>query len=281
MKFPASLEKRSKPFWIIVGLILAAEIGILDFLSGHELAFSLFYLFPISLVTWFTNRRTAIVLAIMCAWVWFVADVAAGSSYSHYFIYIWNTLICLSFFMVTVLLLSALKRALAREKLLTLIDHLTGAVNSGRFYDLVQVEIDRFQRHKHPFTLIYIDIDNFKAVNEKLGYPIGDQVLCAIVRYAQKHLRKIDVIARLDGDKFGLLLTKTSQGSACIVLAKFQCGLLQEMKRNNWPVTFSIGVVTCNTSPSKTNELMTMVDELMYSVKRGSKNAVKYASYTG
>jgi diguanylate cyclase (GGDEF)-like protein len=281
MKFPASLEKRSKLFWTIAGILLVGVVGIIDFLTGYEIAFSLFYLIPISLVAWRASQRAGILISLISAIVWLTADVAAGSSYSQFFIYTWNTFIRLSFFIITVLLLSTLRKALDREKESARTDYLTGAANSRLFYDLAEMEIGRFQRYKRPFTIANIDLDNFKAVNDQFGHSIGDQVLCIVVSSIKKYSRQTDAVARLGGDEFALLLPETDQESARIVLAKIQGGLLQEMQQSNWPVTFSIGVLTCSAAPHTTDELLRMADELMYVVKREGKNAIKYSTDTG
>ena len=281
MDFLSSLQKQSKPFWIIIGFLLIGGVGILDFLTGYELAFSLFYLIPVSLVAWLTSRRLGILASLASAFVWLIADVAAGHSYSHPFIYAWNTFIRFSFFILTVFLLSTLKRVLERERELARTDYLTGAINSHLFYDFVQMEIDRIQRYKHPFTLAYIDLDNFKTVNDQFGHSIGDQVLCALVNSARKYLRKTDVVARLGGDEFALLLPETNQESARVTFSKIQNGLLEEMRQSHWPITFSIGVLTCSTAPQTTDELVYMTDELMYSVKLNGKNAIKYSTFAG
>jgi diguanylate cyclase (GGDEF)-like protein len=152
-------------------------------------------------------------------------------------------------------------------------------VNSRVFYDLLQTEINRSQRYKDPFTIAYIDLDNFKTVNDDFGHTTGDQVLRFVVDQVKKHLRKTDVVARLGGDEFVLLLPETNQESAQIVLAKFQRDILAEMQQNNWPVTLSIGVLTCIDAPQAIEEVVRMVDGLMYSVKRGSKNGIEYATY--
>lgn len=281
MNFIASLEKRSKLFWIIGGFALIGGVGILDFLTGYELAFSLFYLIPVSLVAGLTSRRLGILASLASAFIWLIADVAAGNSYSNPFLYAWNTLIRLSFFVITVFLLSTLRRALERERELARTDYLTGAVNSRLFYDLVQMEIDRFQRYKHPFTLAYIDLDNFKTVNDQFGHSMGDQVLRTVGSSTKKHLRKTDVVARLGGDEFALLLPETNQESARVAISKLQGDLLEEMRQSNWPITFSIGVLTCSAAPHATDELVRMTDELMYSVKLNGKNAIKYSTYAG
>jgi diguanylate cyclase (GGDEF)-like protein len=276
------LEKPGKPLLVLaIAFTLTGIIGVVDFLTGYEIAFSLFYVLPVALVTWRTTRQLGLVTSLAGAIVWYWADVASGHPYPNPLIPVWNTLIRFGFFLIITLLLSALRRATEREKELARMDNLTGAVNSRFFYDLAQMEIDRFQRYEHPFTLAYIDLDNFKAVNDRFGHPAGDKVLRAVVSSARKYLRKTDVIARLGGDEFVLLLPETSEESARVVLPKIQDGLSEEMRQGDWSITFSIGVLTCRVAPRTTEELVRMADELMYSVKRGSKNGTKYATYAG
>jgi diguanylate cyclase (GGDEF)-like protein len=280
-RFLAVFEKRSKLFWMFLGMVLIAGVGIIDFLTGYELAFSLFYLIPVSIVAWVTTLRLGIVTALVSAMVWLTADAAAGNFYSQPFIYAWNTLIRFSFFIVTVLLLSALKRTLGNEKELARTDYLTGAANSRFFYDLLEMEMARFPRYKRPFTLVYIDLDNFKAVNDRFGHLVGDQVLCLVVNSTKNNLRKTDVVARLGGDEFALLLPETDQESARVALAKIHGGLIKMMRQNDWPVTFSIGALTCSAVPASSDELLRIADELMYDVKCDSKDAIKYSVYAG
>jgi len=152
-------------------------------------------------------------------------------------------------------------------------------MNSRFFYELAQMEIDRFQRYKHPFTLTYIDLDNFKAVNDQFGHSTGDQVLRTVIGSVKKHLRRTDVVARLGGDEFVLLLPETDQEPAYVVINKIRGDLLEEMRQQNWPITFSIGVLTCRVVPNTIDELIKMADDLMYSAKHDGKNAVKYSTY--
>jgi len=264
-----------------MGFVLICVIGICDFLSGYDIAFSLFYVIPICLVTWVTGRWPGIMVSLVSAIVWFWADIATGHPYSHPFIPVWNTFIRLSFFIIITWLLSALRSAMEHEKELARTDNLTSAVNSRFFYELARMELERLNRYKHSFTLAYIDLDNFKIVNDRFGHFAGDQALRTVVSYIREHMRKTDVVARLGGDEFALLLPETDQESARVVLFKIQNGLLEEMRQNNWPITFSIGVLTCGVAPSTTDELVRMADELMYSVKCESKNAVKYFNYIG
>lgn len=275
------LEKRSLPFWAIVGLLLIVLVGVIDVLTGYELAFSLFYLLPISLTTWFVGRRFGVVSSIFSALVWFSADVTTEHHYSQTAILYWNTAIRFGFFLVTTLLLSALKKAYETERELARIDKLTGAVNRGFFSELVQMEIHRSQRFEHPFTLAYLDLDNFKTINDRFGHHIGDQVLRTTVQHAKLQLRNTDVIARLGGDEFAFLLPETDPSEARILISRVHRSLLDEMHRNNWSVTFSMGVLTCIDMPHSTDELIKQADELMYSVKNTGKNSIRYSVHAG
>jgi len=116
MKAIENLGQRSRLFWATVGLVLVAGVGVLDLLTGCELAFSLFYLAPISLVTWFAGRRIGIPIAVISAIIWFGADIQAGQIYSHPAVYFWNTTIRLAFFLIVTLLVVSPEESLGPRK---------------------------------------------------------------------------------------------------------------------------------------------------------------------
>ncbi len=89
------------------------------------------------------------------------------------------------------------------------------------------------------------------------------------------------MVARLGGDEFALLLPETSQESAQVAISKIQRGILEGMHQGNWSITFSVGVLTCLNAPHTTDEIFRMADDLMYSVKRDSKNAIRYSVCAG
>lgn len=273
-------EKNSSLFWILTGFIFIVCIGVADILTGSELAFSVFYLIPIVLVTWFSGRNPGLIISATSAVMWFIADDLSGQSYSQPLIRYWNTVVRLGFFVLVTLLLPALK-ALEREKSLSRTDYLTGVPNRRHFFELAQTELDRSQRYKHPVTMAYIDLDNFKAVNDQWGHRTGDKLLCAVVDQARSQLRSTDIIARFGGDEFVILLPETDQAAAEIVIPKIQDALTDEMRLNDWPVTFSIGVLTCFETQIPMDELIKRADGLMYSVKKNGKNAIEYAVYAG
>jgi diguanylate cyclase (GGDEF)-like protein len=275
------LEKQSKLFWILTGFILNGILGIIDYITGEEITLSLFYLIPISLITWFSGRKLGILFSAISAVIWTVTDIALGLSYSHPIIYYWEIGICLGFFVIVTLLLSALRMALEREKVLSITDFLTGAMNSRFFYDAIEMEIYRLSRYQQPFTLVYLDLDNFKSINDQFGHSEGDKVLRVVVDRIKLNLRKTDVVARLGGDEFAILLPQTNRVDASVAVSKIQQELWQAMNEGNWGVTFSVGVLTCIHSFNTVNDLVKMVDDLMYTVKKRGKNAIHYFEYQG
>lgn len=259
-----------------VGVAIA---GVADYLTGNELSFSLFYLIPVALVTWFSGRPLGLVISLFAAATWVGADVLVGASTSKY-ILLWNTAVRLGFFATVALLLPVLK-SLEREKELARVDHLTRAANRRRFQEALQAELDRSVRYKQPFTIGYFDLDGFKSVNDKFGHRTGDRVLRAVVNRGKSKLRRTDLLARLGGDEFAILLPEIDQDSAKIIIPMIQNQLLEEMQRNGWPVSFSFGALTYQNGATTTEELIRRADELMYSVKNKGKNGIAYGTYAG
>ena len=283
MKFLRNIEDRLKPTYLVVlvGSGLNGILGVVDYLTGYGMGFSLFYVLPVALVTWLAGRRLGVMTSVISAGIWYWADAAGGHQYSNALTPIWNTLIRLAFFLIITFLLAALQHALQREEELARVDGLTGAVNARFFYTLADREMDRCRRYRHPFTLAYVDLDDFKLVNDQRGHHAGDEVLRRVVASAREHLRKTDVVARLGGDEFGLLCPETNEEAAKVVVSKVRDGLLEEMRLGNWPITFSIGVMTCRAVPDTSDELLRMADEIMYTVKRDGKNGIRYSTYAG
>ncbi|HPL49013.1 MAG TPA: diguanylate cyclase [Smithella sp.] len=278
MNLLENIEKQNKSFIIAIGYIIIGVLGIIDTLTGKELDFSLFYVIPILIVTWHTGLGLGIVFSLISALVWLLSDVLSGNV-TLLSIYAWNTLTRLGFFLTIAFLLSRLLTVLEHEREIAHKDYLTGALNSLFFYNVLQMEINRSLRYKNLFTIAYIDLDNIKTVNDEFGHATGDEVLCFVVNQIKNSLRKVDVVARLGGDEFALLMPETNQKSAQVVLSKLQHNILAGMQKNNWPVTLSIGVLTYIDTPPTANEAIKKVDDLMYSVKKSSKNNIKYATY--
>ena len=263
-------------------LILAACVitilllGIFDFVSGFELSFSLFYLLPVSITAWFINRNQAFSLSVLSAMVWAISNQLAGESYSLPWIGYWNTLIRLSFFIIVSLLITLLKEVIEKERDLSRTDFLTGITNSRAFYELASREILRSRRYQRPLSLAYIDLDNFKQINDRFGHKIGDDLLKIVAETMINHLRSTDIVARMGGDEFVVLLPETDADAAQKVIKKLSTFLSGTMENHHWGVTFSIGTITFYTMPASLDELIRKADELMYTVKQNGKNNIAF-----
>jgi diguanylate cyclase (GGDEF)-like protein len=155
-------------------------------------------------------------------------------------------------------------------------DTKTGALNDRAFKELLTYEIKRSRRNVVPLTLVSLDLDGFKDINDNLGHPTGDLVLKVVTWTMQAALREIDSVARLGGDEFALLLPETSAEGARLVLDKLQNALKNAMKTYQWTVTFSVGVVTFKTPPATAEYMIDMADKAMLLVKKTGKNRVSY-----
>ncbi|NKE69952.1 diguanylate cyclase [Candidatus Manganitrophus noduliformans] len=270
------LEKRSTSFLLTLGFLLVVLFGFLDHLTGPEVAFSIFYLIPISMIAWFLGRWKGALFSIASAITWLIADTSAGHLYSHPLIPYWNMLARLGFFLIVSHILGVLKTALEYEKELSRTDPLTQAANRRSFHEKLEHEVNRARRYRRPLTVGFMDLDHFKEVNDRFGHDVGDLVLQKVAEATRKHLRATDQVARMGGDEFAILLPETTPASAQGVIEKIRRELLKLMQENNWPVTFSIGVITFLLLPDKVEEIIKRADRLMYSVKKSGKNAVKY-----
>ncbi len=168
-----------------------------------------------------------------------------------------------------------LHSALQAEKELARLDPLTMVANRRSFFETTEAECGRADRFGHPLTMAYIDVDNLKQVNDAHGHDVGDAVLREVADTLRTSIRAVDAVARLGGDEFALLLPNTGAMAAEGVLSKLQHALLETMRRQNWPVTFSIGAAVFVPPLDSCNRMLNITDAIMYSVKTQGKNAIR------
>jgi len=273
------LEKIRKGWLITIAVGIVFILGIIDYVTGFELSFSFFYLIPVTMVAWAVGRNTGLAFSVLSASTWLISNILSGQNFSNGFIGVWNTMLRFGFYSVVTILISELRHALEEERLLANTDPLTGALNRRSFNEVAEKRMIISEVNRHPYTMAYIDIDNFKAVNDMLGHAVGDLVLKIVVDTIQKQIRNTDFLARLGGDEFAILLTDIDQKNAQSIVQRLQSALLEKMKVNEWDVTFSIGVMTVLSMPESVDKLVSMTDALMYDVKGRGKNAIQYSVY--
>ncbi len=162
------------------------------------------------------------------------------------------------------------------ERKLARCDALTGLANRRAFYERAESERKRAIRYTRPLSLAYIDLDNFKQVNDTSGHEAGDQLLVSVASVLQNNLRAEDFAARLGGDEFALLLPESGHAAAAFVITKLHRLLTSAMQEKGSAVTFSMGLVTYEVAPESAEQMVQKADELMYSVKHHGKNAIRH-----
>ncbi len=259
-----------------LNFIFVILLGVIDHLSGYEISFSLFYLFPILIVAWHKAIFPASLFSVISAGIWLFADLSSGHIYSYYLIPIWNMLMRLAFYIIIVYFASRLKKDLLLEKKLSRTDILTELYNSRAFFETSSIELKRALRFNRPLSLAYIDVDNFKSVNDNFGHDTGDYLLQVLSKTLKDNLRGYDIIARLGGDEFIIMFPETDEHNVQLVINKLRQSLLEASQRITKFVTISIGVVTFIRMPLSIQEGIREADNVMYSAKKSGKNTVKY-----
>lgn len=269
----AALEGRPRGFLVLFWLLQMAVVSLLDHQTGRELNFSIFYLLPISFAAWFLGVRTAVLSAIASAVL--IVALNADLAGAHLVPALANAGSNLVLFMIMVFILGEVQALYERERSLSRHDFLTALPNARAFYELLTQEKNRSRRFGRPLTLAYIDLDDFKLMNDLYGHPEGDALLAAVASTMQNSIRETDIIARLGGDEFVLLLPETGEESAKVVLEKLQSAFTGLMAENRWPVTSSIGAITFLNAPDSSEEMIQRADKLMYAVKQSGKNRIE------
>ena len=268
---------RSSKVLLFSGLLaVVLLIGVIDYATGAELAFSVFYLFPVGIAAWYIGLEAGISLSIVSALAWYIADTLARTTpYENSFVPAWNTGVRLMTFLITTVFIYVLRSTLEREAQNARIDSLTGAPNTRAFYEAAEMQISMLKRYQRPFSILYLDIDDFKELNDTHGHSAGDSALKTVVHTLRQDLRGGDTIARLGGDEFVILLTEADARAAEIVSSRVQSAI-----RSKLTLTCSMGVITCVSPPRSVDELVRKADNLMYEAKRLGKDTKISSTFT-
>jgi diguanylate cyclase (GGDEF)-like protein len=174
-------------------------------------------------------------------------------------------------------LITGFRTKLKEEAELADYDPLTGALNSRGFYHRAEKEVARCRRFHRSLSIAYIDLDNFKAINDELGHTVGDELLQTVGSVILQNIRRIDLLARLGGDEFAVVFIETGETDSKSAVRKIKNHLLQAMIDADWPVSFSIGLVTYEAMPENLKEMVKHADSLMYAVKKSGKDGFQHS----
>lgn len=274
---------RKLSYGAVLALALAGigGIGILDYRFGIEISLSDFYLLPVAVATWYADRKAGALCALLADIPLLVERARTDFFAGRPGVLFWELVMQAGVMLVVVYLLDRLRVHVENEAALARMDGLTGILNRRGFLERLEFSIQLTRRQQLRFALAFIDLDDFKAINDSLGHAEGDRVLRLAARVFRDSSRHSDVAARLGGDEFALLLHGLNPGTA----AKFIHELHDEFRRafelEHLSVTCSIGCAVFDASLPDTDEVIRASDGLMYEVKRRGKNSVLIGDYTG
>lgn len=274
------LGRQTKPILFALSLVLVLVIGVVDYFAGPEVSLIVFFMFPIFVAVWFVGKRAGLIVLTLSGAVWTAIALATSHPYAHTAIPYWNIISKLAFLLVFAHILGALKDLIEHERELARTDHVTGVANRRYFFEVADMEIKRARRNDRPFSVSYMDIDDFKAINDRYGHSVGDVLLRTIGETIKSTVRDIDTVSRIGGDEFAVMMPETDSESAYAVVGRIQESLLRAVSTNLLPVTFSIGVATWARPPNTVDEMLKHADTLMYSVKSRGKNQIKHEVFT-
>lgn len=262
--------------FIVALLMLAgvAAVAAIDFVATQEVRIFPLYFLPLMLAAWYFSRTTALLTALLVTAVWSAMLYVGEQVYSEPWMWPVNVIAQSVVFLLVALLFSGLHESVRRERDLARTDPLTHLPNSRSFYERVGSVLAVCRRNSESATLAYIDLDNFKQVNDKLGHHKGDELLKEVAYVMNDVLRGSDIVARMGGDEFIVLLAETDASEAHTALEKLRARVAESAVFLDNDVTISIGAACYSLAPHDVTEMIRAADKVMYRVKASGKNSV-------
>lgn len=255
----------------VLGVVLVAAV---DAMLGYEVSLVALHLLPVLLVTWFASPRWGwfmlVLMTLTGVLVQFhIAPPAVRPVYRY--LDLASDFVAIG---ILIIVQARLRDAYQKAMRQSRRDGLTGSLNRSGFHEQLQAEIGRQKRYGRSFSLLYLDVDDFKALNDTQGHQAGDALLVQLGRALRARLRRTDSAGRLGGDEFGVLLRETDLDAAQAIAAELKEELMRVARGHGWPVGFSIGVVCFSRPPEHADAALRLADALMYEAKKRGKNTL-------
>jgi len=258
-----------------VGALALVVIAGLDYVTDAELRVGSLYLVPVVLVAWYVGSAWGAVYACAAAALSVPRMVMVGHLDSHPIYFYYEVAVTFAILLGANYLVASLRRAQDTLRKIARHDALTGLVNRATFLERLELELARHRRLACPLSLVVLDCDDFKAVNDTRGHVEGDRLLRVAGATLRTTLRKTDLACRLGGDEFALLFPETDAASARRVTDGVIARLDKAISERGWVTSFSAGVAVYERVPATAEAALKGADRLMYDVKRAGKRGYK------
>jgi diguanylate cyclase (GGDEF)-like protein len=263
-----------------VAVVLVLALGGLQYALPPGFAFVLFYLAPITAASWYAGRSGYFV-AFLAAAVWTVGTWLGTAHPRMVAPIAWSAGIYLVVFVVVAVLTERLRTAVDLQRRAQFLEPLSGLANSSAFRQELAEEIERALRYGRIFTVAYMDLDDFKEVNDSLGHAEGDKVIRRVAKVLKESTRTTDTAARMGGDEFALLLPETPYAQAEGALQKLRNQVNEAMEEGGWNTSISIGAITFEAPVNSADEALRLSDRLMYEAKSEGGDSIHHILWTG
>lgn len=266
------MNRLQRRLMVVVGTIaFTLLIYLADTLAIPDIRLGMFYLVPVLVATWFEGALwgslcVAATVILRMALEVAQADTSLGLAALHQSSFVVVAGIAMFGFRHMRLTQDELERMATH-------DHLTGMLNAGAFSHRVTQELQRNRRYRRPGALLYLDLDNFKGLNDTHGHQTGDAVLRLTADALRRTVREVDVVGRLGGDEFAVLMPETD-GTLAGAAARRLSESIRQAFDGTPAVTASVGVVSFADTTASAAELLRKADQAMYEAKRAGKDRV-------
>ncbi|HWA82399.1 MAG TPA: GGDEF domain-containing protein [Fimbriimonadaceae bacterium] len=256
------------PQWaaVLSGVLLLACLTGIHALLHFYPGFNALYLLPIWLATRIGGRLSGLTLVVLCTVVgttveWLVRH-GPSEGLALDLIIRFTTLTGL------MLLIAQVEQALEKQQRLAMRDPLTGLLNRKSLEQFGAHVFDRALLRKQPVTVALIDCDYFKKLNDTFGHRAGDEVLTVLARELEVHTRQADIVARIGGDEFAVVLQNTSLEEARQIMRRVDDAFVEAARRAGYPAGISIGYATSVDGSRELGAVLDLADRSMYRRKR-------------
>jgi diguanylate cyclase (GGDEF)-like protein len=263
--------------WVI-GISVLFLLGVLRTTTDADFTFTSLAILPVLAIAWMGGKNNGLFIAALATAMWSVADIVSERQFSAQWIPWANAATRLMTYSLVVLLTSQIRLQFNREHIHATRDSLTGVLNRRSFFEAGAAEIEHPKRDTHSLAVIFLDLDDFKQLNDSKGHEAGDAALRATAKALLGAVPACNCVARLGGDEFAVIIPQIEYEAAVEAGRQIYIAVNSSLAVFP-PVTGSIGIAWFEKIDRLFPAMVKAADDLMYEVKASGKNNMRSQRY--